>query len=51
LEERIDEMIRDKKKISSELFDGDGEVKLTEMSNEQLMSFVSLDLKKASAGE
>lgn len=51
LEERIDEMIRDKKKLSSELFDGDGELKLTEMSNEQLMSFVSLDLKKASATE
>ncbi|MEZ6148523.1 MAG: DEAD/DEAH box helicase [Pirellulaceae bacterium] len=51
LEERIDEMIRDKKKISSELFDGDGEIKLTEMSNEQLMSFVSLDLNKASASE
>lgn len=51
LEERIDAMIRDKKKISSELFDGGGEVKLTEMSNEQLMSFVSLDSKKAVASE
>lgn len=47
LEERIDEMIRDKKEISAELFDGDGEVKLTEMNNDQLMRFVSLDLKKA----
>ncbi|SMP76051.1 non-specific serine/threonine protein kinase [Neorhodopirellula lusitana] len=51
LEERIDDMIRDKKQLSRELFGGDGqdEVQLTEMSNEQLIDFVSLDITKAKA--
>ncbi|MGB7347638.1 MAG: DEAD/DEAH box helicase [Pirellulaceae bacterium] len=50
LEEKIDDMIRGKKELSRELFGGDdgGEVNLTEMSNDQLMKFVTLDLKKAS---
>lgn len=47
LEERIDDMIRSKRQISSELFGEDGELSLTEMSNEQLMQFISLDLTKA----
>ncbi len=47
LEERIDELIQSKKKISRELFSDDGELNLTEMSNEQLISFIALDLKKA----
>lgn len=47
LEERIDDMIRSKRALSSELFDKDGEMSLTEMSNEQLMQFISLDLTKA----
>ncbi len=48
LEEKIDDMIRSKREISEELFSGDGEVQLTEMSNEQLMKFVALDINKAS---
>lgn len=47
LEERIDELIQSKKKLSQELFTQDGELNLTEMSNDQLMQFVSLDLTKA----
>ncbi|TWU42752.1 DEAD/DEAH box helicase [Novipirellula artificiosorum] len=47
LEEKIDDMIAAKKEISRELFGSDGEIELTEMSNEQLMSFVALDLQKA----
>ncbi|TWT94338.1 DEAD/DEAH box helicase [Neorhodopirellula pilleata] len=49
LEEKIDDMIRGKKELSRELFGGDeaGEINLTEMSNDQLLSFVSLDLEKA----
>ena len=47
LEEKIDEMIRDKRVISKSLFEEDGGPNLTEMSNEQLMHFVSLDLQKA----
>ena len=48
LEEKIDKMIRDKKAISQELFSEEGEVNLTELSNEQLMQFVALDINKAS---
>ena len=48
LEEKIDTMIRDKKAISQELFSEGAEVNLTEMSNQQLMQFVALDINKAS---
>ena len=48
LEERIDDLIQSKKKISREMFDDSGEVNLTEMSNDQLLQFVSLDINKAS---
>ena len=47
LEERIDDLIQSKRKISQELFDSDGDINLTEMSNEELMRFVSLDLSRA----
>lgn len=50
LEERIDELIQSKKKLSQELFTQDGELNLTEMSNDQLLQFVSLDLTKATSG-
>lgn len=48
LEERIDDMIRGKKEISDSLFDDSGEINLTELTNEELMRFVSLDLTKTS---
>jgi SNF2 family DNA or RNA helicase len=48
LEERIDDMIRAKKQLSEELFDGEGQIQLTEMTNQQLMQFISLDAAKAS---
>jgi len=47
LEEKIDDMIQSKKAISRELFAGDGEIQLTELSNEQLLNFVALDLNKS----
>lgn len=47
IEEKIDEMIQSKKSISTSLFEEDEQVNLTEMSNEQLMKFVALDLSKA----
>ncbi len=50
LEERIDELIQSKKQLSQQLFGKDGEMNLTEMTNDQLMEFVSLDLNKASTG-
>ena len=48
LEEKIDKMIRDKKSISQELFSEESELNLTEMSNQQLLQFVALDINKAS---
>jgi hypothetical protein len=47
LEERIDDLIQSKKQISREMFDSSGEVNLSEMSNEELLRFVSLDINKA----
>ncbi len=47
LEEKIDDLIQSKKAISRELFAGDGELQLTELSNEQLLNFVALDLNKS----
>jgi non-specific serine/threonine protein kinase len=49
LEEKIDDLIASKKQLSEELFGKESEINLTEMSNEQLMSFVSLDLNKATS--
>jgi non-specific serine/threonine protein kinase len=49
LEERIDDLIASKKQLGREMLDGSGEVNLTEMSNEQLLRFVSLDLQKATS--
>ncbi len=49
LEERIDDLIQSKKKISKEMFDDSGEVNLTEMSDDDLLRFVSLDLNKATS--
>ncbi len=48
LEERIHDLIRSKKAVSEELFNEGGETQLTEMTNDQLMKFISLDLAKAS---
>ena len=47
VEERIDEMISGKKKLSDEILSGGGDAALTELSNEELISMVSLDLSSA----
>ncbi|HOW64304.1 MAG TPA: DEAD/DEAH box helicase [Candidatus Paceibacterota bacterium] len=47
IEERIDQVIEDKKALSAELLEGGGEKLLTEMSNAELLSFVALDLHRA----
>jgi len=50
LEERIDEMIGDKGKLSREILEtGGAEKLLTEMKNEELLRFVSLDIHRADA--
>jgi len=46
IEERIDEMIRDKRKLAAELLAGEGEVNLTELDDEALLAMVSLDVDK-----
>ncbi len=48
LEDKIDDQIQFKKHLSQELFGSDGEIHLTEMSNDQLLDFVALDINKAS---
>lgn len=47
VEERIDQLIEDKKALSTELLEGGGEKLLTEMNNEELLAFVALDLRRA----
>jgi len=49
LEERIDELIAQKTLLAGKLLDGGGETLLTEMSDQELLRFVSLDLRKAVA--
>jgi non-specific serine/threonine protein kinase len=44
VEERIDALIASKKGLSNELLEGGSEVLLTEMSNDELMRMVSLDI-------
>jgi non-specific serine/threonine protein kinase len=47
IEERIDAVLEDKKALSAELLEGGGEKLLTEMSNNELLRFVALDLNRA----
>jgi non-specific serine/threonine protein kinase len=47
LEERIDALIEDKTALARELLEGGGEILLTEMDDEQLLSVVALDVERA----
>ena len=47
IEERINEMIAEKQKMADEILSSDGEVNLTELSDEQLLKMVSLDVTRA----
>jgi superfamily II DNA or RNA helicase len=47
VEEKIDAMIESKKVISDELLAGSGEIKLTEMKDDELLRLVALDLNAA----
>lgn len=44
IEERIDAMIEEKKALAEELFDQKGEMKLTEMDDDELLDLVRLDI-------
>jgi non-specific serine/threonine protein kinase len=50
VEERIDELIAGKRKLAGEVLAGGVETALTELSDEDLMSLVSLDLSRATEG-
>lgn len=50
IEERIDELIASKQKLSDEVLSGGAGSSLTEMSDDELMSMVSLDLSRAVDG-
>ncbi len=49
LEERIDEMIAGKQSLSQEVLEGGAEKLLTEMKDDELLKFVSLDIHRAGA--
>ena len=48
LEERIDELISEKSHLAGEILEEGGEIKLTEMSNDEILRLVSLDVERAS---
>ena len=47
LEERVDQMIRDKRKLSGEVLAAGAETAITEMSDDELVDLVHLDLGRA----
>jgi non-specific serine/threonine protein kinase len=47
IEEKIDALIAEKQRMSNEILEGDAGVALTEMSDEQILSMVALDLERA----
>jgi superfamily II DNA or RNA helicase len=50
LEEKIDAMLRDKQALADEILAADGAARLTEMSDDELMRTVQLDLRRAVDG-
>ena len=48
LEEKIDELINSKQKLATDLLSGSGELRLTELGDEELLNLVSLDIDRAS---
>jgi non-specific serine/threonine protein kinase len=49
VEERIDELIESKRRMSEELLEGGADLLLTEMKDEELLDLVALDIRKAMA--
>jgi SNF2 family DNA or RNA helicase len=47
IEERVDRLIEEKTELAHQLVDGDGGKMLTEMSNDELLRFVALDVHRA----
>jgi len=51
IEEKIDAMIQSKRKLATDLLEGQGEINLTSMSDDDLLNLVRLDLTAASSQE
>jgi SNF2 family DNA or RNA helicase len=51
VEERIDAMIRDKQAVADRVLNQESEAMLTEMSDDEVLRFVALDLGRATANE
>ncbi len=51
VEERIDAMIQSKQAVADQVLNQDGEAKLTEMSDDELLRFVALDIGRATTDE
>ncbi len=49
IEEKIDALITSKKQLAEDLLEGDGEVRLTELTDEELINIITLDLNRAIA--
>ena len=47
VEERIDQLIEQKKQLSEDFIEGGGELPLTEMKDEDLLKLVALDINAA----
>lgn len=47
IEEKIDTMLNEKSALAADILEGGGEMSLTEMSNDEIMHLVSLDIDKA----
>ena len=47
VEERIDEMLAEKQRMADEILAEEGEMNVTEMSDEQILQMVRLDVTKA----
>ena len=47
IEEKIELMLAEKRQLADELIDGDGEVNLTELPDDELLDLVRLDVTRA----
>ena len=50
IEEKIDELIRSKQRMADALLEGGGETTLTEMTDDEIIQMVSLDIERATTG-
>jgi non-specific serine/threonine protein kinase len=49
IEEKIDQLIDSKRRLSEDLLEGGADTWLTEMKNDELLKLVALDLRAAAA--